>query len=146
MTQKNVYLYDTTLRDGEQGEFISYSLEDKIRICHRLDEFGMDYIEGGWPGSNPKAMHFFEKMKGVKLKHARLAAFGSTRRKGIKAADDSQLQTLVKAETPVVTIFGKTWDLHVREALRVSEDENVDMIGSSVAYLKSCDREVVYDC
>lgn len=146
MSTKDVYLYDTTLRDGEQGEFISYSLEDKIRICHRLDEFGMDYIEGGWPGSNPKAMHFFEKMKGVKLKHARLAAFGSTRRKGIKAADDSQLQTLVKAETPVVTIFGKTWDLHVREALRVSEEENVDMIGSSVAYLKSCDREVVYDC
>lgn len=146
MSNKDVYLYDTTLRDGEQGEFISYSLEDKLRIAHKLDEFGMDYIEGGWPGSNPKALYFFEKMKGIKLQHAKLAAFGSTRRKGIKASDDSQLQTLVASGTPVVTIFGKTWDLHVREALRVSEQENVDMIGESVAYLRSCDREVVYDC
>ncbi len=146
MSTKDVFLYDTTLRDGEQGEFISYSLEDKMRIAHRLDEFGMDYIEGGWPGSNPKAMQFFEKMKTTPLQHARLAAFGSTRRKGIKAEDDAQLNTLLEAETPVITIFGKTWDLHVREALRVSEDENVAMIGESVAYLKSRDREVVYDC
>jgi 2-isopropylmalate synthase len=146
MSTRDVYLYDTTLRDGEQGEFISYSLEDKVRITHRLDEFGMDYIEGGWPGSNPKALHFFEKMKSTRLQHAKLAAFGSTRRKGVAAADDTQLQTLVASGTPVVTIFGKTWDLHVREALRVSEQENVDMIGESVAYLKSCDREVVYDC
>ena len=146
MSTKDVFLYDTTLRDGEQGEFISYSLEDKIRITHKLDEFGMDYIEGGWPGSNPKALYFFEKMKGIKLQHAKLAAFGSTRRKGVKASEDTQLQTLVASETPVITIFGKTWDLHVREALRVSEQENLDMIGESVAFLKSCDREVVYDC
>ncbi len=146
MSTKDVFLYDTTLRDGEQGEFISYSLEDKVRITHRLDEFGMDYIEGGWPGSNPKALHFFDKMKTIKLQHARLAAFGSTRRKGIKAADDPQLNTLVQSGTPVVTIFGKTWDLHVREALRVSEDENIDMIADSVAFLKSRDREVIYDC
>ncbi len=146
MSTKDVFLYDTTLRDGEQGEFISYSLEDKVRIAHRLDEFGMDYIEGGWPGSNPKAVHFFEKMKGVALNHAKLAAFGSTRRKGIKASEDPQLDMLVKSGTPVITIFGKTWDLHVREALRCSEQENLDMIAESVAFLKSHDREVVYDC
>lgn len=146
MSTKDVYLYDTTLRDGEQGEFISYSLEDKLRIARRLDEFGMDYIEGGWPGSNPKAMQFFEKMKSVKLTNAKLAAFGSTRRKGVKASEDAQLNTLLQAETPVVTIFGKTWDLHVREALRVPEEENVAMIAESVAFLKSEGREVIYDC
>ncbi len=146
MSNKDVFLYDTTLRDGEQGEFISYSLEDKVRIARRLDEFGMDYIEGGWPGSNPKAMQFFEKMKGTRLTHAKLAAFGSTRRKGITAKEDSQLNTLLKAETPVVTIFGKTWDLHVREALRVSEEENLAMIADSIAFLKSEGREVIYDC
>src|SRR5690606_18797811 len=133
-------------RDGEQGEFISYSLEDKMRIARRLDDFGMDYIEGGWPGSNPKAMQFFEKMKSSPLQHAKLAAFGSTRRKGVKASEDPQLNTLLQAETPVVTIFGKTWDLHVREALRVPEEENVAMIAESIAYLKSEGREVIYDC
>jgi 2-isopropylmalate synthase len=146
MSTKDVFLYDTTLRDGEQGEFISYSLEDKVRIARRLDEFGMDYIEGGWPGSNPKALQFFEKMKSIGLQHAKLAAFGSTRRKGVKASEDAQLNTLLKAETPVVTIFGKTWDLHVREALRVPEEENVAMIAESVAFLKSEGREVIYDC
>lgn len=143
--KKDVVLYDTTLRDGEQGEFISYSLEDKVHIAHRLDEFGMDYIEGGWPGSNPKAMSFFRRMHEVPLKNAKLAAFGSTRRKGIAAKDDTQLQTLIEAKTPVVTIFGKTWDMHVREALRVSEEENLAMIADSVGYLKSEGREVVYD-
>ncbi|MBX7246272.1 MAG: citramalate synthase [Candidatus Sumerlaeaceae bacterium] len=143
--KKDVLIYDTTLRDGEQGEFVAYSLEDKVRIALRLDEFGVDYIEGGWPGSNPKAMHFFARMKTEKLKNARLAAFGSTRRKNVKASEDSQILTLIEAETPVVTIFGKTWDLHVREALRVSEQENLDMIGDSVSYLKSRGREVVYD-
>jgi len=146
MSTKDVFLYDTTLRDGEQGEFISYSLEDKVRIARRLDEFGMDYIEGGWPGSNPKAMQFFEKMKSATFEHAKLAAFGSTRRKGVKASEDSQLNTLLKAETPVVTIFGKTWDLHVHEALRVPLEENLAMINESIAYLKSEGREVIYDC
>lgn len=145
-SKKDVFLYDTTLRDGEQGEFISYSLEDKVRIARRLDEFGMDYIEGGWPGSNPKAMAFFEKMKTAGLSSAKLAAFGSTRRKGVKASEDTQLNTLLQAETPVVTIFGKTWDLHVREALRVPEEENLAMIAESIAYLKSEGREVIYDC
>jgi 2-isopropylmalate synthase len=143
--KKDVLLYDTTLRDGEQGEFISYSLEDKVHIAQRLDEFGMDYIEGGWPGSNPKAMSFFRRMQDVPLRRAKLAAFGSTRRKGVAAKDDTQLQTLIEARTPVVTIFGKTWDLHVREALRVSGEENLAMIVDSVAFLKSEGREVVYD-
>lgn len=142
---KDVLIYDTTLRDGEQGEFISFSLEDKVRIAQRLDEFGVDYIEGGWPGSNPKAMSFFNLMKTVKLNHAKLAAFGSTRRKDIKASEDSQVQMLLEAGAPVVTIFGKTWDLHVREALRVSEEENLAMINDSVAFLKSAGREVIYD-
>ena len=145
MTQKDVLIYDTTLRDGEQGESVSYSLEDKVRIAERLDDFGVDYIEGGWPGSNPKAMSFFEKMKTHTFRHSKLAAFGSTRRKGVSASEDSQVLTLLEAGTPVVTIFGKTWDLHVREALRVSEEENLAMIADSVAFLKSRDREVVYD-
>ncbi|MGI8908719.1 MAG: citramalate synthase [Candidatus Sumerlaeaceae bacterium] len=143
--KKDVLLYDTTLRDGEQGEFIAYSLEDKLHITQRLDDFGMDYIEGGWPGSNPKAMSFFHRMKDVQLKHAKLAAFGSTRRKEIQAKNDPQLQTLIEAGTPVVTIFGKTWDLHVHEALRVSLEENLAMISDSVGFLKSEGREVIYD-
>lgn len=144
--QKTVLLYDTTLRDGEQGEFISYSLEDKVRIAQRLDEFGMDYIEGGWPGSNPKALNFFDRMKSHNFRHAKLAAFGSTRRKGIKAKDDSQLQMLISSEARVITIFGKTWDLHVHEALRVSEEENLSMIFDSIEFLKNQGREVIYDC
>ncbi len=145
MATKDVLIYDTTLRDGEQGEFVSFSLEDKVRIAQRLDEFGVDYIEGGWPGSNPKAMSFFARMRDHKFRHARLAAFGSTRRKNVKASEDSQILTLLEAATPVVTIFGKTWDLHVREALRVSEEENLAMIADSVSFLKSQGREVVYD-
>lgn len=143
--KKDVLIYDTTLRDGEQGEFVAYSLEDKVHIAHKLDDFGIDYIEGGWPGSNPKALSFFEAMKNETLSHAKLTAFGSTRRKNIKASDDSQIQDLLRAGTPVVTMFGKTWDLHVREALRVSEDENLAMIADSVSYIKSQGREVIYD-
>ncbi len=143
--KKDVYLYDTTLRDGEQGENISFSLEDKLQIALRLDEFGFDFIEGGWPGSNPKAKQFFEHMKTVKLKHARLTAFGSTRRKGIAAKDDPQVLGLLDSGTPVITVFGKTWDLHVREALRVSFEENLAMIYDTVAFLKSKGRMVVYD-
>jgi 2-isopropylmalate synthase len=142
---KDVSIYDTTLRDGEQGEFISYSLDDKIRIAQRLDDFGVDYIEGGWPGSNPKAINFFRRMKTIPLKSAKLAAFGSTRRKNTKAAQDSQILLLLESETPVVTIFGKTWDLHVRDALRVTPEENLEMIFDSVSFLKSHGREVIYD-
>ncbi len=143
--QKDVYIYDTTLRDGEQGEFVSYSLDDKVRIAQRLDDFGVDYIEGGWPGSNPKAISFFRKMRSIPLKNAKLAAFGSTRRKNMKASEDSQILLLLESEAPVVTIFGKTWDLHVHEALRVTLEENLDMIRDSVSFLKSHGREVIYD-
>ena len=142
---QRIEIYDTTLRDGSQGEGISFSVEDKIRIARRLDEFGMDYIEGGWPGSNPKDEEFFERMKTVKLKRAKLAAFGSTRRAGIAPEDDSQLQKLVAAQVPVITIFGKSWEEHVKYALRTTPEENLKMIGESVAYLKLHASEVIYD-
>ena len=142
---RRIYIYDTTLRDGEQAEGISFSLQDKIHIATEIDRFGIDYIEGGWPGANPKADDFFEYMKNVKLKHARLAAFGSTRRKKIKAGEDQNLLALINARTPVVTIFGKSWDLHVREALQATPEENLDMISDSVRFLKGMGKEVIYD-
>src|SRR5213592_2582208 len=113
-----VEIYDTTLRDGSQGEGINFSVADKLRIAERLDAFGVHYIEGGWPGSNPKDMEFFELAGKRKFKHAKIAAFGSTRRANTTCEDDTQIQTLVKAGTPVVTMFGKTWSLHVKEVLR----------------------------
>lgn len=140
-----VSLYDTTLRDGTQGEGISFSLIDKIRIAEKLGAFGMDYIEGGWPGSNPKDLAFFAEAKKHNLGGAKLAAFGSTRRAGIKASDDPQIAQLLEAETPVVTIFGKSWKLQVEKVLAVPHAENLAMISDSVAYLKSRGREVFYD-
>ena len=141
-----VILYDTTLRDGTQGEGIALSADDKLRIARRLDEFGMHYIEGGWPGSNPKDIEFFERAQHeLNLKQARLAAFGSTCKAGVDPADDEQVQLLIRANTPVVTIFGKTWDLHVTEVLRTTLDENLRMIRETVRYLKSHGKEVVYD-
>jgi len=142
---KDVLIYDTTLRDGEQAEGIAFSLEDKLQIAYKLDEFGVDYIEGGWPGSNPKAIEFFRRIDRKKLKNARLAAFGSTRRKKIKAEEDDNLRCLVESRTPAVTIFGKTWDLHVTKALRVSLDENLAMISDSIRFLRKAGREVIYD-
>lgn len=144
-TKTRIEIYDTTLRDGSQGEGISFSVEDKIRIARRLDEFGMDFIEGGWPGSNPKDVEFFERMKRLPLKHARLAAFGSTRRAHVPPEEDAQLHLLVDASTPVVTIFGKTWVQHVLHALKTSLDENLHMIEESVRFLKSRVETVVYD-
>ena len=138
-------IYDTTLRDGSQGEGISFSVEDKIRIARRLDAFGIDYIEGGWPGSNPKDIEFFERMKSVPLSHAKLAAFGSTRRPNRKAEDDPNLQQLLDAGTPVVTFVGKAWDFHVLEALRLPLEENLAMIADTVAFYKSHGKEVIYD-
>ena len=117
--KRKVDVYDTTLRDGTQAEEISLQMQDKIAIAHKLDELGVDYIEGGWPGSNPKDMEFFEAARDLKLANSRIAAFGSTRRKGIKAADDPQIIALLKA-SDVVTIFGKSWHLHVKEALRTT--------------------------
>ncbi len=140
-----VKLFDTTLRDGAQTEGISFSLEDKLKIARLLDELGVHYIEGGWPGSNPKDIEFFKEIKKVRLKHAKICAFSSTRRPGVKAADDKNIQTLIAAETPVVTIFGKTWDFHVRDALKCSLEENLAMIEETIAFAKQAGREVVFD-
>ena len=140
----SVSLYDTTLRDGTQGEGISFSLIDKLRIAEKLGAFGMDYIEGGWPGSNPKDLAFFAEARKCALGGARLAAFGSTRRAGIAAAQDPQVAQLLEAETPVVTIFGKSWKFQVEKVLGVPHAENLAMIADSVAYLKSQGREVFF--
>ena len=140
-----VKIYDTTLRDGTQGEGISFSVTDKLLIAQKLDAFGVDYIEGGFPGSNPRDITFFQEAKNLKLKHARLAAFGSTRRAGTKADEDAQLRTLLDSGMPVMTIVGKTWTLHVTEILRTTLEENLAMIEDSARYLVSQGREVVYD-
>jgi 2-isopropylmalate synthase len=142
---KKIDIYDTTLRDGSQGEDISFSVEDKVHIAHKLDELGIDYIEGGWPGSNLKDMTFFHRMMNASLKHAKVAAFGSTRHPKHKADKDPNLKALLDAHTPVVTIFGKTWDLHVTVALGISLDHNIDLIRESVQFLKSQGKEVIYD-
>lgn len=142
--KEKVVIYDTTLRDGTQAEEVSLQLVDKITIAHRLDELGVDFIEGGWPGSNPKDMDFFDEAKDLPLSNSRIAAFGSTRRKGIKASDDPQIQALLKA-SEVITIFGKSWHLHVTEALRTTLEENLEMINDSVAYLKANADVVFYD-
>ncbi len=144
MTQK-IDIYDTTLRDGSQGEGISFSVEDKVKIAKRLDAFGIDYIEGGWPGSNPKDIEFFERMKSVPLSHAKLAAFGSTRRPNRKAEDDPNLQQLLDAGTPVITFVGKSWDFHVTEALRLPLDENLAMIADTVRFYKAHGKETIFD-
>ena len=115
---ESIKIYDTTLRDGTQGEGVSFTVAGKIRVAEKLDQFGVDYIEGGWPGSNPRDMAFFEEAKKLDLKRAKIAAFGSTRRASLSAKDDPQLKLLLDANTPVVTIFGKTWLLHVTEILR----------------------------
>ncbi len=140
-----VTLYDTTLRDGTQGEGVNFSSHDKLRIAHELDAFGVHYIEGGWPGSNPKDVEFFELAKKQKFKHAKVAAFGSTRRKDIKAGEDPQVVTLLAADTPVVTFYGKSWLLHVKEVLNTTEDENRAMIRDTVRFCKDAGREVFYD-
>jgi 2-isopropylmalate synthase len=141
---KKVTLYDTTLRDGTQGTGINFSVTDKLRVAHKLDDFGIDYIEGGWPGSNPRDEQFFAEAVTHTWHHARLTAFGMTRRGGIKVEDD-QVKKLVDANTPVVCIVGKTWPLHVTEVFRVTLEENLAMIADTVAYLKKQGREVLYD-
>jgi 2-isopropylmalate synthase len=145
MHGKPVFIYDTTLRDGTQGEGFQLSGLDKLRIAKRLDEFGIDYIEGGWPGSNPKDIEFFREAKNLDLKHAKLAAFGSTRRADSRVEDDPQVRLLMEAETPVVTIFGKSWELQVTEVLRTSVAENRAMIRDTVAHLVKHGRDVMYD-
>src|SRR3979411_314305 len=123
-----IEIYDTTLRDGTQGEGISFSVADKCRVAEELDAFGVDFIEGGWPGSNPRDVAFFERASKLKLKHSRLSAFGSTRRHARTCDDDPSIQSLLRAETPVVTIFGKSWLLHVTDALRLTPEENLEII------------------
>ncbi|HPC61283.1 MAG TPA: citramalate synthase [Verrucomicrobiota bacterium] len=140
-----VEIYDTTLRDGSQGEGVNFSVMDKLRIAERLDAFGVHYIEGGWPGSNPKDIEFFAEARRRKFRRARLAAFGSTRRKGGAVEADEQVRLLLEAETPVVTIYGKTWLLHVKEVLRATPDENLAMIADTVRFLKDHGRFVIYD-
>jgi 2-isopropylmalate synthase len=137
--------FDTTLRDGTQGEAVSFSVDDKLAIARTLDEFGIDYIEGGWPGSNPKDKEFFARARGLSLAHAKLTAFGATRMAKYRVDEDPSVRALVEAGTPVVSIFGKTWDLHVERALGISLDENLALISETVAFLKRHGKEVVYD-
>jgi len=145
MKESVVEIYDTTLRDGAQGEGLAYSVEDKLKIARALDEIGVAYIEGGWPGANPKDVEFFERAKSLRLNTAKLAAFGSTRRANAVAADDAVVQGLLAAETPVVTIFGKSWDFHVDIALKTTLEENLRMIADTVSHLKHCGRRALYD-
>src|SRR3954470_1652160 len=140
-----VEIYDTTLRDGSQGEGINFSAADKIRIAEKLDTFGVHYIEGGWPGSNPKDMEFFKQAAKKKWKTAKIAAFSMTRRKGMAVEKDDLMRMILEAKTPVVCIVGKTWLLHVKEVLRASPDENLAMIGDTVRYLKDHGKTVIYD-
>ena len=140
-----IEIYDTTLRDGTQGEGITLTVEDKLKLARRLDAFGVDYIEGGWPGSNPKDAAFFEAAKAVKLKHAKVAAFGSTRRAKTTAAEDANIRKLMESGTDVVTIFGKSWDFHVKEVLRIELERNLEMIYDSVNYLVTKGRQVIFD-
>jgi 2-isopropylmalate synthase len=141
-----VYLYDTTLRDGSQSRSISFSLEDKLNILKKLDDMGFDYVEGGWPNPTHELDRlFFEEAAKMTMKNTRIATFGSTRRPGIKASDDGQLKAQVDTKAPVITIFGKTWDLHVTKVIRTTLEENLAMITDSVAYLRDNCEEVIYD-
>ena len=143
--KNSVEIYDTTLRDGTQGEGVSFSVADKLRVAEKLDAFGVHYVEGGWPGSNPKDIEFFKKAARRKWKNTQIAAFGSTRRKKVAAKDDPQVKLLIDAKTPVVTIFGKTWLLHVKEVLRTTPKENLAMIGDTIRFLKKKGKKVIYD-
>ncbi len=142
---RKIRLYDTTLRDGCQSEDVSLTVEDKVTIAKRLDELGIDYVEGGWPGSNERDAAFFKEIKRAKLRHAKIAAFGATRRAGVRASADKNLQLILRADTPVGTVVGKTWDLHVREALRISLDANLEILHDTIAYLKRHLDEVIFD-
>ena len=142
---ERVEIYDTTLRDGSQGEGVNFSVEDKCRIAEHLDALGVDFVEGGWPGSNPRDVEFFERARSLRLGHARLAAFGATRRRGFSCESDPSIQALLKAETPVVTVFGKSWGLHVSEALRLSREENLELVADTVRYLAARVACVIYD-
>jgi 2-isopropylmalate synthase len=140
-----IKIYDTTLRDGTQGEGISFSVTDKLLITEKLDQFGVDYIEGGFPGSSPRDIAYFQEAAKLRLRHAKIAAFGSTRRAGVRAEEDAQLQALLDSGVPVLTLVGKTWLLHVTEILRTTPEENLAMIEDSIRHLVAQGREVIYD-
>ncbi|HKV55451.1 MAG TPA: citramalate synthase [Candidatus Binataceae bacterium] len=142
---KKIQIYDTTLRDGCQSEDVSLTVADKLEIAGRLDELGIDYIEGGWPGSNPRDAAFFTEVKGLKLRHAKIVAFGATRRAGIKASADRNLQLILRTGTSAACVVGKTWDLHVREALRLPLPENLEILHDTIKYLKKHLDEVIFD-
>lgn len=142
---KKIFTYDCTLRDGAQGEGIAFTVSDKLNITRKLDELGIDYIEAGNPGSNPKDMEFFEKVRSLKLKNSKLSAFGSTRRANTEVYEDSNVLALLKADTPVVAIFGKSWSFHVESIIRTTLDENLKMIGDTVRFMKEKGKEVVFD-
>ncbi len=145
MPMSRIQIYDTTLRDGSQGEGVNFSLQDKLLITQKLDDVGIDFIEGGYPLSNPKDAEYFARVRDLPLKHAKICAFGMTRRKGCAVEDDIGMCALRDAKSPVVTIVGKTWDLHVFEVLHISEEENLAMIRDSVAFLRAEGREIFYD-
>jgi 2-isopropylmalate synthase len=142
---RTIQIYDTTLRDGTQGEGISFSLQDKVQIARRLDELGVDYIEGGYPLSNPKDVEFFAQLKAKPLRHSRLCAFGMTRKRGAQPADDPGMIALLNSAAPVITIVGKTSVFHVEQVLRVSREENLAMITDTIRFLREAGREVIYD-
>ena len=142
---KKIQVYDTTLRDGCQSEDVSLTVEDKLQIAERLDDLGVHYIEGGWPGSNDRDAAFFKEVKRLKLRHAKVAAFGATRRANVRAAADRNLQLILSADTPVACVVGKTWDLHVREALRISLNSNLEILHDTIVYLKKHVNEVIFD-
>ena len=141
----SVEIYDTTLRDGSQAEDIAFSVEDKVRIAHKLDELGIHYVEGGWPGSNPKDLQFFREIQATPPSHAKVVAFGSTCRAGTPPQHDPNLQTLIEAGTEIVTIFGKAWDIHPLEALNITLDQNLEIIYQSIRFLKDRVSEVIFD-
>ncbi len=140
-----IFTLDTTLRDGTQGEAVSFSVDDKLVIAQKLDELGIDYIEGGWPGSNPKDEEFFRRARDLRLKHARLTAFGSTRFARNPVHEDRNVAKLIEAQTPAIAVFGKSWDLHTSRALGVTEEQNLELVTDTVAYLKQHGREVIFD-
>ncbi len=145
MGNKKIFIYDTTLRDGTQCEGVSLSVAAKLRLAEKMDKFGFDFIEGGWPGSNPRDMAFFEQAKKLNLTHAKITAFGSTRRANTAVDKDHQVALLLEADTPYITIFGKTWLLHVEEVIKTTAEENLKMIEETVAYLVKHGRKVIYD-
>ena len=145
MSQKKLTIYDTTLRDGSQGVGISLSLQDKIRIARALDKMKIDYIEGGWPGANPKDTLFFEEIKKADIRHSKIAAFSSTKRAGTKCSEDQLVQAMINSKADILTVFAKTWDFHVTKALGISLDENLSLIYDTIAYMKDCGYSVFMD-